>query len=106
MERVCFVFEIFPGQEAEYDKRHREIWPELVEDLHDAGCENYTIFRSGTNAVGYFEAVPNKRAVSEKLSQSDANERWSRWFETVIRNLTDEEGNLIEMQEVWHLAEL
>ncbi len=27
MERVLFYFRIFPGTEAEYDRRHREVWP-------------------------------------------------------------------------------
>ena len=30
MERLCFTFEIRPGTEDEYKKRHDEIWPELV----------------------------------------------------------------------------
>jgi L-rhamnose mutarotase len=29
MERVCFTFEIYPGTESEYKKRHDEIWPEV-----------------------------------------------------------------------------
>ena len=31
MERACFYLRIFPGTEAEYDRRHAEIWPELVD---------------------------------------------------------------------------
>lgn len=37
MARMCFMFEIFEGQEAEYKKRHDEIWPELVTAIKDAG---------------------------------------------------------------------
>jgi L-rhamnose mutarotase len=33
-----------PGFEAEYQKRHDEIWPELSQVLTDAGVADYSIF--------------------------------------------------------------
>ena len=33
-----------PGCEAEYQKRHDEIWPELSQVLVDAGVSDYSIF--------------------------------------------------------------
>ena len=32
-----------PGQEAEYIRRHDEIWPELAKLLTRAGISNYSI---------------------------------------------------------------
>ncbi|MGZ3951605.1 MAG: L-rhamnose mutarotase, partial [Flavisolibacter sp.] len=29
MARLAFKMKMFPGKEAEYKKRHDEIWPEL-----------------------------------------------------------------------------
>ena len=34
---------LHPGAEAEYKKRHDEIWPELVDLLKDAGVSDYSI---------------------------------------------------------------
>lgn len=45
MARMCFMFEIFEGQEDEYKKRHDEIWPELVTAIKEAGFKNYSLFR-------------------------------------------------------------
>ena len=39
MERVAFLLGIKPGNEAEYKRRHDEIWPEMVEALTQAGAE-------------------------------------------------------------------
>ncbi len=105
MERVCFTFEIYEGKVAEYEKRHNEIWPELVEALKECGFTNYTIFRRGLTAVGYLEAVPNKATAFEKLGKYEVNAKWSKWFEDIIVNLADNQGNLIEMKEIWHLQE-
>ncbi len=61
MERLCFTFEIRPGTEDEYKRRHDEIWPELVEAIKDSGFENYSLFRSGTTIVAYVECYPGRR---------------------------------------------
>ena len=33
-----------PGHEAEYEKRHDEIWPDLLQTLKQAGVSDYSIF--------------------------------------------------------------
>ncbi|HAU76974.1 MAG TPA: L-rhamnose mutarotase, partial [Agrobacterium sp.] len=43
LEKYAFKMKLFPGKEAEYKKRHDEIWPELVTLLHEAGVSDYSI---------------------------------------------------------------
>ncbi|WP_435258250.1 L-rhamnose mutarotase [Thioclava sp. FR2] len=43
MEKYAFKMRLNPGMEAEYRKRHDEIWPELVTLLQDAGVKDYSI---------------------------------------------------------------
>ncbi len=103
MERLCFTFEIRPGTEAEYKKRHDEIWPELVDAIKEAGFENYSLFRRGTQVVAYVECEPDAASAFGALGPNEANARWSTWFEDVIVSLTDEDGELYRLEEVWHL---
>jgi L-rhamnose mutarotase len=103
VERICFKFEIYPGQEAEYKRRHDEIWPELVADIKAAGLSNYSLFRSGQQIVAYVECDPDAATAFAKLADSEANARWAKWFEDVIVALTDEDGNMDTLDEVWHL---
>ena len=103
MERVCFTFEIRPGTEAEYKKRHDEIWPELVDAIKDAGFSNYSLFRRGTQVIAYAECEPDIATAFGKLAPTEVNARWAKWFEDVIVSLTDEEGRLYLLEEVWHL---
>ena len=44
MKRNAFKMKLKPGFEAEYRKRHDEIWPELSKVLSDAGVSDYSIF--------------------------------------------------------------
>ncbi len=104
MERICFTFEIRPGKEDEYKRRHDEIWPELVEAIKDAGLSNYSLFRRGTEIVAYAECEPDAATAFARIGETDANRRWSEWFvPEVIPSLTDEQGNLVTYDEVWHL---
>ena len=43
MKRASFKMKLKPGFEAEYQKRHDEIWPELSQNLKDAGVADYSI---------------------------------------------------------------
>ena len=42
-EKYAFTMTLNPGMEAEYRGRHDEIWPELVDLLHEAGVADYSI---------------------------------------------------------------
>lgn len=43
MQKHAFKMKLNPGMEAEYKRRHNEIWPELVDLLKDAGISDYSI---------------------------------------------------------------
>lgn len=103
MERICFTFELHPGMEAEYKRRHDEIWPELVEAIQEAGIRNYTLFRRDTSVIAYAECHPDAATAFGKVGATDVNARWAAWFEDVILRLTDDAGELMRADEVWHL---
>jgi len=103
MERLCFTFTIRPGTEDEYKRRHDAIWPELVEAIQNAGFRNYSLFRRGLQVIAYAECHPDVATSFEKLGGSDANTRWSEWFTDIIEQLTDEDGNVLRADQLWHL---
>ena len=103
MERLFFSFEIRPGTEVEYKRRHDEIWPELVAAIKAAGLANYSLFRRGTEVFGYVECHPDVATAFAKLGPTEVSRRWAEWFEEIIVSLTDEHGDLYRIEEVWHL---
>ena len=101
MERYCFTMRIRQGSEDEYQRRHDEIWPEMVQALHQAGIANYTLFRSGLDVVGYAECHPDAASAWQQVAASDANRRWQEWFSDLIVSRSDDgTGGYVE---VWHL---
>ena len=43
-KRFGFKMNCFPGSRKNIERRHTEIWPELVRLLKDEGIGNYSIF--------------------------------------------------------------
>ena len=103
MQRICFLMDVIPGQESEYERRHAEIWPDLIEELRAAGVHNYTLFRRGTQVIAYAECHPDAETAFGKVGATEVNRRWAEWFEDTIEALVDEQGNLFRADEVWHL---
>jgi L-rhamnose mutarotase len=102
MERACFYLRIFPGTAAEYDRRHREIWPELVDEIRDSGLRNFSGYRRGTDVWYFVEADPDAKSAFAIHGPKPANQRWNRYFRDVIAQITDDAGELLWYDEVFH----
>ena len=103
MERCCFTFTLRPGMEEEYRRRHEQIWPEMVAALKASGISNYTLFRRGLEVCAYAECEPDAATAFGRMGATDVNRRWGEWFEDVIEQLTDDDGELRWAEQVWHL---
>ena len=55
MERYAWIGKIREGQIPLYEKRHKEIWPEMIKALKEAGICNYSIWRTEYTVFGYYE---------------------------------------------------
>lgn len=84
MSHYAWVLEVRPGYEEEYQKRHDEIWPEMLTALKQAGIRNYNIFRHGLTLFGYFE-TDDLEATKASLAESDANRRWAEYMAPIMR---------------------
>jgi L-rhamnose mutarotase len=74
-QRTAFVLRVRPDKLDEYLEAHRNVWPELLAAMRDAGVRNYTIFRHGNEMFGYFES-DDLEAVSAYMANQEVNTRW------------------------------
>ena len=103
MASYARVLEVRTGYEEEYVRRHREIWPEMVEALRSAGISNYSIFRHGLTLFGYFETDDIEKT-KEYLANNETNQRWSEWMAPIMKvniDPTTDFPYLLPMQ--WHM---
>lgn len=103
MQRFAFKMFLHPGQEAEYRRRHDEIWPELSALLMAAGISNYSIFldpETGT-LFAYLERSDDHRMAF--LPDEPVMRRWWDYMADIMRT----EGGVpvaLPLPELFHLA--
>ena len=85
MERVCFLLQVRADRLDEYRARHREVWPEMLAALREAGWGNYSLFlREDGLLVGYVE-TDDFEAAQRAMAATDVNDRWQRDMAPVLR---------------------
>jgi L-rhamnose mutarotase len=90
-QRMGFVLRVKPDRVDEYVLAHREVWPEMLDALKDAGIRNYTIFRAGNEMFGYFEADDLERA-GAYLAAQDVSTRWQDAMADLLQERVPDEG--------------
>jgi L-rhamnose mutarotase len=85
MQRVAFVMHVKEGQEAEYVRRHREVWPQVLADLERAGVEQMNIFMAGRQLFLYME-VDDYAEAARILGQCPESVRWEAYMEPIMED--------------------
>lgn len=102
-KRGMFVLVVHPDRIAEYDERHANPWPDMMQALADSGFRNYSGFRSGLLVAYYGEFYPDMRTATDTIGATDVNRRWGESFNGIITTITDEDGRLFTADEVFHV---
>lgn len=84
MERMAWKGRIKPGKKAEYIRRHKEIWPEMVSVLKEAGIVNYSIFCCGDELFGYYECQKGVVFAEKTQAESPVVRRWNDFMQDVL----------------------
>ena len=75
-ERHAFRLQVAPDRLDEYARRHAEVWPEMLQALHDSGWHGYSLFAAPDGLlVGYVEAV-SLEAAQAAMARTEVNARW------------------------------
>lgn len=104
MIRKAFVMSVNPGCEAEYERRHTPIWPELAHVLKEHGASNYSIFLDpATNCLfGYVEIEDEARW--NAIASTEVCGKWWRHMADVMPSNPDASPVSRELKEVFHLS--
>ena len=84
MERFAWKGRITPGMQAEYKRRHDEIWPEMVELLKAAGIRNYTIWSDGDVLFGYYECEHGIEFAAKPQAGSPIVDKWHVYMDDAL----------------------
>ncbi|MFZ8144561.1 L-rhamnose mutarotase [Alteromonas macleodii] len=103
MEKVAFVMTLKPGYEQEYKKRHDEIWPELVEELKNAGVSDYSIFYEESSNKLFAVLKREDDHTMDALPNSAVVKKWWQHMADIMDTHEDNEPVATDLRKVFHL---
>ncbi|HWT75135.1 MAG TPA: L-rhamnose mutarotase [Mobilitalea sp.] len=98
-----FKMKLYEGMEAEYEKRHKELWPEMQDMIHEHGGKNYTIFldRDTNILFGYTEI--EDEVLWAKGAVTSINRKWWDFMADVMETNEDNSPVCVNLKTVFHL---
>ncbi len=102
-ERIAFRMTLFPGQAAEYRKRHDEIFPELVTALKDAGISDYSIWLDPESNHLFGILTRSDDHKMDVLPNSEIVKRWWAHMRDIMATDADNVPVQIPMKRVFYL---
>lgn len=103
MNRTAFKMKLKPGCEAEYKKRHDEIWPELAELIKQSGVHDYSIFLDTETNILFAVQKQSGEQSSQDLGTNPVVRKWWDYMSDIMEVNPDNSPVALPLQEVFYL---
>ena len=103
MQRFAFAMKLRPGFEAEYQKRHDEIWPELARELQDAGVSDYSIYLDPESLTLFAVQKLSRTTRRRDCPSVPIVKKWWAYMADIMDTNPDNSPVMRELPEVFHL---
>jgi L-rhamnose mutarotase len=102
-DRIAFRMTLHPGQAAEYEKRHDEIFPELITLLKDAGISDYSIWLDPEShyLFGILTRAPDHKLAT--LADQAIMKRWWAFMCDIMDSHPDNSPVQVPLKQVFYL---
>ncbi len=104
METIAFTMQLKPGFEAEYKRRHDEIWPELSDLLHEAGVSDYSIFLDPKSLVLFGVLKRNPNHGMDELPNLPIMKKWWAYMADIMDTNPDNSPVVKDLTPVFYMA--
>ncbi len=103
MIRKGFKMYLYSGMAKEYEKRHNELWPEMIEMIHEYGGRNYSIFLDQETDVlfGYIEVEDEEKWAAS--ADTEINRKWWDYMADIMDTNPDNSPVSVDLNPVFHL---
>ncbi|WP_137134441.1 L-rhamnose mutarotase [Rhizobium sp. FKY42] len=103
LEKHAFKMKLHPGMQAEYKKRHDEIWPELLELLHQAGVSDYSIHLDPETNILFGVLTRPKDHGMASLPEHPVMKRWWAHMTDIMESNPDNSPVAIDLVPVFYM---
>ena len=103
MKREAFKMFLKPGCEAEYEKRHNAIWPELKKLLSENGVCDYSIYwDKDTNILFASQKIQGEES-SQDMGSNPIVQKWWAYMADIMETNPDNSPVSIPLKDVFRM---
>jgi L-rhamnose mutarotase len=103
MNRLAFKMKLHQGQEAEYQRRHDELWPELKALLKQTGISEYSIFLDEETNTLFGVLNIEQPEWMDTLPEHPVMKKWWTYMKDIMDTNPDNSPVSIPLKEVFYL---
>lgn len=103
MKRNAFTMQLKPGFEAEYKKRHDEIWPELSAFLSESGIQDYSIFLDRKTLTLFAVQKLADDFDPAAIPRHPIVKKWWAYMADIMETNPDNSPVALPLEEVFHM---
>ena len=103
MKSIAFKMQLNKGAEAEYKKRHDNLWPELIALLKSKGISEYSIFLDETTNDLFGILKIDDAAMLDNLPEHPVMQKWWLYMKDIMESNPDNSPVSIPLKEVFYL---
>ncbi len=92
-----------PGCQAEYQRRHNAIWPELKVLLKESGVSDYTIFLDDETETLFAVQRQESGQSSQDLGSQAIVQKWWAYMSDIMETNLDQSPLSVPLSCVFHL---
>ena len=103
MRKIALVMKLKPGCEAEYKRRHDELWPEMAAILRKAGVSDYSIFLDReTLSLFAVHRLEDDNTLAD-LPNTETVKKWWAHMADIMETNPDNSPRSRPLEEVFYL---
>jgi L-rhamnose mutarotase len=103
MKREAFKMFLKPGCEAEYEKRHGEIWPELKKLLSNNGVYDYSIYWDKDTNILFACQKTKGGESSQDMGSNPIVQKWWDYMADIMETNPDNSPVSIPLYEIFRM---
>lgn len=103
MEKYAFKMKLNPGCKDKYEKRHNEIWPELVILLKEAGVSDYSIHLDEETNILFGVLWRTHDHKMDALPGHEVMQRWWAYMADIMETKPNNEPVAAPLTPVFHM---
>lgn len=101
--RKAFKMKLFKDMAEEYKKRHDQLWPEMIDLIHEHGGKEYSIFLDEETNILFGVIEIEDEELWAKTADTEINRKWWDFMADIMETNSDNSPVSKDLKNLFYL---